>query len=558
MALAPGASSMQPLDYVAVVAYLAVTILIVYRSSREQDDTENFFLGGRSMPWFAVGLSIMATLLSTNTYLGAPGEMIKYGPAYVMGYVAYPLAAVVVIGAWIPFFMRLRMTSAYEYLERRYDYRARFLGGLLFLAMRLGWMSMVVFTASKAMVAMVDEPLVRLAVWLGAPHPIYPVIVAVGVAATLYACMGGIRAVIWTDVLQALMLFGGVFLIIGYVTWKQGTGVPTWWSTIVARSALPPQVKAFSWDVTERTTIFGAAFSIFTWNLCTHCSDQIVLQRYFTTSSLQAARNSFIVNIVSAVLIGLLLAIAGLALRYFYLEHPHLLGAHLTPESGADDLMPFFYAHQLPAGCCGLILVGFLCDVLQTLVSGVNSISAVITRDVTERLIEGSRRDDMRLARLVTVVVGIVSTLLAVLAATFAIRSGKTIFDMLPRMFNMFLGPLASMFILGMFCRRATADVIVPTVLLTQLFSSLWSWWGEIPWLFNLVGLHGPADAWPTILGVNPDGKLRTPSVMLSIGIPCLFGIATGWLLSMLAGRREHPGAAFTWRAVLGRSTENV
>src|SRR3954468_6563882 len=136
---------MQPLDYVAVVAYLAVTMLIVYRSSRKQDDTENFFLGGRSMPWFAVGLSIMATLLSTNTYLGAPGEMIRYGPAYVLGYVAYPLAAVVVIFAWIPFFMPLRMTSAYEYLERRFDYRARLLGGLLFLGMRLGWMSMVVY-----------------------------------------------------------------------------------------------------------------------------------------------------------------------------------------------------------------------------------------------------------------------------------------------------------------------------------------------------------------------------------------------------------------------------
>jgi SSS family solute:Na+ symporter len=558
LAFAPGAFPMQPFDYVAVVAYLAVTMLIVYRSSRKQDDTENFFLGGRSMPWFAVGLSIMATLLSTNTYLGVPGEMIRYGPAYIIGYIAYPLAAVVVILAWIPFFMRLRMTSAYEYLERRYDYRARFLGGFLFLAMRLGWMSMVVFTASRAMVAMVDEPLVRLADWLGAAHPIYPVIVAVGVAATIYACMGGIRAVIWTDVLQAVMLFGGVFLIIGYVAWKQGTGLQTWWSTIVARSTIPPQIKTFSWDITERTTILGATFATLSWNLCTHCSDQLVLQRYFTTSSLKAARNSFIVNIVSAATIGLLLAIAGLALRYFYLEHPHLLGDRLTPESGADDLMPFFYAHQLPAGCCGLILVGFLCDVLQTLVSGVNSISAVITRDVTERLADGGRRGDMVLARLVTVGVGIVATLLAVLAATFAMRSGKTIFDMLPRMFNMFLGPLASMFILGMFCRRVTAGVIVPTVLIAQLFSFLWSWWGEMPWLFSLVGLNSLADAWSQILGVNADGKLRTPSIMLSIGVPCLFGIMTGWFLGLLAGRREHPGAAFTWRAVLSRSTENV
>jgi len=424
--------------------------------------------------------------------------------------------------------------------------------------MRLGWMSMVVYTASKAMVAMVDEPLVNLAEWLGAKHPIYPVIVAVGVAATVYACLGGMRAVIWTDVLQAVMLFGGVFLIIGYVAGKQGTGVSTWWHTIVSHSTRPPQVKWFSWDITERTTIVGAMCSIFAWNVCTHCCDQVALQRYFTTSSLRAARNSFLVNIISAVLIGLLLGIAGLALRYFYLEHPQLLKKTLTPESGADDLMPFFYANQLPAGCCGLILVSFLCDVLQTLVSGVNSIAAIITKDVTEWRGDGKAVDEMRLARWVTLAVGVLSTVLAFLAASYAIHSGKTILDMLPRMFNMFLGPLAAMFILGMFCPRANSRVVLPTVMIAQVFSFLWSWWSEVPWFCDRLGLHGLAVAWPQILGVNPDGTLRIPTIMQAIGIPCLFGITIGWLLSLAAGRLDHAGTAFTWRAVLSRASENT
>ena len=157
---------MQPLDYAAVVAYLAITMFIVYRSGRQQEDTEDFFLGNRSMPWFAVGLSIMATLLSTNTYLGAPGEMIKHGPAWMLGMAAYPLVLLVVMYLWIPFFMRLRLTSAYDYLAERYDNRARLLGGLLFLGMRLGWMSMVVYTASKAMVAMVGDSLMPQGQWL--------------------------------------------------------------------------------------------------------------------------------------------------------------------------------------------------------------------------------------------------------------------------------------------------------------------------------------------------------------------------------------------------------
>ncbi|MBS0210126.1 MAG: hypothetical protein JSS27_14350 [Planctomycetes bacterium] len=552
------AVGLQTLDYVAVVGYLAITAFIVYWSSRKQDDTEDFFLGGRSMPWFAVGLSIMATLLSTNTYLGAPGEMIKYGPAYLIGYLAYPAVAFVVICFWIPFFMRLRMTSAYEYLERRFDHRARWLGGLLFLGLRLGWMSMVVYTASMAMVTMASEPLGAFAQLFGASHPIYPVIAVIGLVASIYACVGGIRAVIWTDVLQALMLFGGVIVIIGYVMWDERTGVETWWTTISTHQEHAPQLRWFGADITERTTVLWALLAIFTWNVCTHCSDQVALQRYFSTTNLSAARNSFIVNIVSAAVIGLLLSTSGLALRYYYLEHAARLPAGLTPESGADQLMPFFYAYQLPAGFGGLILVSFLCDAMQTLGSGVNSIAAVITTNVSgrndgQRSNADTRASDLRSARFVTLATGAVTTVLAMFAANFAIHSGKTIFDMLPRMFNMFLGPLASMFMIGMFFRRATGRVIVIVVVLTQAFSSLWSWWGEVPVLLNKLGLPELANRWIALLGVDAAGHPKTPSVMIAITVPVLFGLATGWLFSWLLGADEHPGADFSWRRVMSR-----
>jgi hypothetical protein len=114
------------------------------------------------------------------------------------------------------------------------------------------------------------------------------------------------------------------------------------------------------------------------------------------------------------------------------------------------------------------------------------------------------------------------------------------------------------MFIVGMFCRRATGRVILPAVLITQFLSFVYSWWGEIPWLCERLGLHGLAALWPRILGVYPDGRLRTPTIMLAILIPCLVGIGLGWLLSVPLGRREHPGLAYTWRAVLSRSSENV
>lgn len=564
-------SGLQWLDYAAVVGYLAVTMWILYRAGRKQEDTEDFFLGGRSMPWLAVGLSIMATLLSTNTYLGAPGEMIKYGPAYFIGFLAYPFLAAVVLLLWIPFFMRLRMTSAYEYLERRYDRRARLVGNLLFLGLRLGWMSMVVYTASMAMVTMVSEPLDRLSDMLGSPHPVYPVIAIVGLLATVYACLGGIRAVIWTDVLQAVMLFGGVAAIIGYVAWSEGTGVGTWWNTIVAHRDNPPKLLWVTTDISERTTVLWAVLAIFAWNTCTHCCDQVALQRYFTTTSLSAARKSFIVSICSSASIGLLLAISGLALRYFYLQHAERLPEGITPTSGADQLMPFFYAYQLPAGFGGLILVSFLCDAMQTLGSGVNSIAAIITTDVaqseataagnsttpdTAEASQAQGKAGVWRARMVTLGVGLVASILAVLAAAYAMHAGRTIFDMLPRMFNMFLGPLAAMFIIGMFYRRATASVVLGVVLITQIFSTTWSWWGEVPWVLQKLSLDSLAQKWIAILGVDDAGAPKTPSVMIAIAAPVCFGLALGWIASLLFGRREHPGTDYTWRAVMSRPVE--
>lgn len=552
-------SGLQVWDYLAVVAYLLITSGIVYWSSRKQSDAEDFFLGGRSMPWFAVGLSIMATLLSTITYLGSPGEMIRYGIAYFAGYLSVPLVALIVIYLWIPFFMRLRMTSAYEYLENRFDYRVRLIAGLLFLLLRLGWMSMVVYTASMAMVQMTREPLYRLTNSLGfadaSTASLYLLIAVTGLAATAYTCLGGMRAVIWTDVLQSFMLFGGVFVIIIYVMAMTGTGPATWWIRASQASVEHTRPIIFSTDITVRNTIVWTLLSIFFWNICTHCSDQVVLQRYFTTKSHAAARNSFITNVISMVAIGLLLSVSGLALLYFYLEHPQLLPADMDPLKQADKVMPYFYAHQLPVGLGGLILASFLCDAMQTLVSGVNSISAIATKDVFERLYPNwnQRINELTLARMTTVFVGLVSTLLAAFVARSALQSTLNIMDLLPRTFNMFLGPLASLFMIGMFVPRARARTAIVAVTLCMLFSFCWSWWSEIPVWFNALGLESLASSWIEVLGVDDAGSPRRPTIMLGIAAPCVLGVSLGVGLSFLESNADHPGRQFTWRATMRR-----
>ena len=300
---APPREGLTALDYAAVGGYLLVTLAIVVWSLRRQSSIEDFFLGGRRMPWMAVGLSLMATLMSTISYLGVPGEMIKHGVALFIGQLSIPLSMTVVLLLWVPFFMRLRLTSAYEYLERRFNYAARLLGGGLFLLLRLGWMSLVMYTASLALAEMMRSVLPAdavdpLAAWLsdGAGSEVAPplwretflfwVIGVVGLAATVYTALGGIRAVIWTDVLQFLMLFGGTWFILGYVLWTTGTGPTHWWATVTANTPKHTNPQLFSFDVTTRVTVFTAIVSMFFWTICTHGSDQVVLQRYFSTSSL--------------------------------------------------------------------------------------------------------------------------------------------------------------------------------------------------------------------------------------------------------------------------------
>ncbi|WP_437222353.1 sodium:solute symporter family transporter [Planctomicrobium sp. SH661] len=147
----PVESGLKLLDFITIAADMLVTFGIALWFGSRQHSTDDFFVGGRNVPWFAVGLSIMATLFSTLTHLGTPGEVVRHGIGCFLGYLAIPLSAIVIIQLSIPFYMRLRLTSAYEYLELRFNTGIGVIGASLFLLLRLGWMSMVAFAASMTL-----------------------------------------------------------------------------------------------------------------------------------------------------------------------------------------------------------------------------------------------------------------------------------------------------------------------------------------------------------------------------------------------------------------------
>jgi SSS family solute:Na+ symporter len=547
-------AGLEPIDFIGVGIYFLVTAAIVIWSSRRQSTTEDFFLGGRRMPWMAVGLSLLATLMSSISYMGMPGEMISNGIAVFAQYLALPFSMIVVLVIWVPFFMRLKITSAYEYLERRFDYRVRLLGGLLFLLLRLGWMSMVMYvgslaltqmTASLVPVHLVDPLAVR-------PGPgadavslretlLYWVIGAIGLSATVYTCVGGFRAAIWNDVLQSLMLLGGTLVTLGYVMWTTGTGPFEWWQIASVHAAGHTRPQWFSFDPTVRMTIGTAMAMSFFWAICTHGSDQVALQRYFSTESLSAARRSFVVNSCADIVIGAFLGLSGLALLAFYLQHPTFLPEGILTQvdgqvvvKNGDRVLPYFFAHQLPAGIGGVVLAVLVCDAMQTLVSGVNSISAVFTTDVAGRLYAAGRRtlSDLNLAKALTVVVGLMVTALGLGVAWLAQHSHKNIFEMMAPAFNVFLGPMAALFLIGMFL-KCTARTAITAALCGLGISFLWSYWKI---LF---------------------GTSYEPSVTLTTAAPYLGSFLIAVVLGQMEKKNpEHPGLAYTWSAVMRGSND--
>ncbi|MCE9606463.1 MAG: sodium/solute symporter [Planctomycetia bacterium] len=541
-------------DYALVLVYLLFTAGIVWWSSRREANTEQFFLGGRRMPWFAVGLSIMATLLSTITYLGMPGEFIKHGITAMAQYIAYPLVVPVVFCLFVPFFMRLRLTSVYEYLERRFNSPTRILGGTLFFFLKIGWIALVMYSAALALEMMAHADVRNMLTPLGlADHGLYVMIFALGLTATSYAFFGGMRAVVWTDVLQAVMLFGGALVIIIYVMATTGEGISVWWDAVASQRTSRAKPILFDVNPTTRLTVFTVILNGFFWAMCTHGSDQVVLQRYFTTTSIRAARNSFLINIAAQVLIGVLLALAGLALLYFYLVNPQNLGDGLSVKSSTDKIMPYFYAHQLPLGFGGLILANFLCDAMQTLVSGVNSMTAVASNDLfrgdgSKRSAAEADRRQLVVARAMTLGIGLFCTCLAAGTAWLAQRDDHGIYELLPRTFNMFLGPLASLFFVGMFIPRATARSVLPAAALALFVSVSWTWWKQ---------LYGIDHQWYIDLFRNPetpDVLPGPPSIMWSIFVPCSVGFFTSAILSRIVDKNEdHPGRAYSWQEIMKR-----
>ncbi|MBI4025430.1 MAG: sodium/solute symporter [Verrucomicrobia bacterium] len=430
------------LDWVVIAIYMIVMIALGWRAGRKNKTLEDYFVGGRNMGAFAAGISLLATLLSSVSYLSAPGEVIANGTGFLFSIIAMPVVFVVIGYFLIPHIMATPVNSAYELLETRLGARIRALCACLFMFIRLLWMGMILHTCATA-----------TSIFTGLSRE--GLILALGVITLIYTAEGGIRAVIWTDVAQFFILLGGAFFTVIFLMHQSHFGVTGLAREMWERAA---NVPVISLDPTLRISVLSIAFSDGLWWIATCGSDQVAMQRFFTTRDASVARRSLLVNLVANVIMLLALASIGITLLHYYTAQPQRLPAHLQNlKASGDKIFPWFIVNGLPMGLCGMVIAALFAAAMSSLSSGFNSITTVLTVDFLQRGDSGrsgaATAPNRRGAQMMTVVIGLVVMGLGLLIPLV----GGNFFELANRLLNPLTGPLFGLFALAFFDRKASS-----------------------------------------------------------------------------------------------------
>jgi SSS family solute:Na+ symporter len=482
------------IDFVIIGVYALGMLAIGGWYSRRTVSRDEYFTGGRGMNPFLVGISLFATMLSTISYLSKPGEIVKHGP-YTLTAVATVPISFFIVGYWlIPALMKFRLTSAYELLETRLGLSSRLIGAGMFVSLRLMWMAVLLNFAASAMLVMMGLD----RAWL------FPATAMIGAVALAYSTLGGLRAVVVTDLIQFILLLGGALLVVGVVTHRMGGfgWFPTEWDPDWTRQPV------FTLDPWTRLSVVGVLVSQTLWTLCTAGGDQTAVQRYMATTDAAAARKSYLVKSGATILVSVTLALVGLALMAYYRQFPESFADGQPVVGAADQLFPYFIAHQLPMGVSGFVVAGMFAAAMSSVDSGVNSVTAVVSTDFIERFRKTPADDKAGVveARLITVAVGV----LVILCTTLIDKLPGNFFEVSKRATELFVAPLFTLFFVALFIPRATAAGANLGALSGFLAAATIAFWNP---LFD-------TERAVTFTWINP--------------IALLVGIPVGWLVSRL------------------------
>jgi len=422
-------------NFIVLILYLCILIAIGVFFSYRNKNTDDFFRGGKRVPWWVAGCSIFATMLSSITYIAIPAKAYATDWTFFLVNMAIIAIAPFIIYFILPFFRYIDATSAYEYLEKRFNLAARLFASTSFILFQIGRMAIVIFLPALALATIT-------------PMSVESCIFIIGVLSIIYCTLGGLEAVVWTDTIQTFVLLGGVLFSFVFILLNINDGISGFFSTAIMEHKF--HLINWDWGINSfsTTALWVVVLGGLGQQLVTGSSDQAVIQRYMSVSDEKRAAKAIWTNAAFTFPASILFFGVGTALYVFYKHHPE----KLDPTFQIDAVFPLFIGRELPVGIAGLVVAGIFAAAQSTISTSMNSIATVIVTDFIKRFnLLKTEKSYLRLARILTFAMGATGTFFALMLATFDIKS---LWDSFLKILGLFGGPLCGLFMLGIFTKR--------------------------------------------------------------------------------------------------------
>lgn len=446
-------------DWAVIIGFLALMLgMGAYFYQRGANaSTGDFFLGSRSIPFWAAGISMFSSNTSSISYLAIPAKAFETDWQYMMSKIV-TVGGLILVAVWvIPLFRRLNLVSVFNYLEMRFHPVIRMLSSALAIMMHVGGrMGVVLFLPALAIGTITGTNVIVC-------------ILLIGICTLIYTAIGGMRAVVWTDFFQILVLMGGAFFAIGFIIYSVGAG-PIFESAMQYDKT---KLLNVSFDFTQ-PTIWGFLILILFDTVLTFPKDQVLMQRALSTPSEKQASRS--VWVFAAILLpgGFIFYFIGTMLFAYYQANP----GRLDPLLPIDAVFPAFIGSELPPGLAGLIIAGLFAAAMGTVSGTINSVATLLSVDFYEK-ISGNRdqKKSLRFAEWMTVLVGLIGIGIAIILSRLDVHS---LLDLTIELFGLLGGSCAGAYTLGMFTRRSNWQGVAIGIVSASLITLAC-------WIFGLV-----------------------------------------------------------------------
>jgi SSS family solute:Na+ symporter len=490
---------MNGLDWGVMAFYMAGMVFMSWWLGRKQKDMQSYYLGGNNLSWWSIGISTMATQCSTNSLLGAPAFIITAGLLWLQYEFAVPLAMVIIMIFLLPFYRGLNLVSIYEYLERRFGVGTRTTLSLMFQFLRAFATGVTVYGIS-----IVLQEIVGIPFWAS--------VLVLGVVTIVYDMLGGMEAVVYSDVIQMGVLYLGILLCVIYSLDAVG-GIdqalelfPQVGDLLAERTGEEIEFSGFA-AVDFSGHGFGDGKTFAFWPMLLgglflyvsyYGCDQTQVQRELSSKDLDETNMSLMLNGVMRFPLVLTYCLMGVCIGAFLVKEPQFLETLKSTDAVTGEVswnynlaVPRFVLSELPHGVIGLVIVALFSAAMSSLDSTINSLSATSMKDLYERFVVGPDQEmspatQLKMSRIFTVFWGVVCV-----AFSFVVGDiSKSVIESVNKIGSLANGPILALFLLGILTRRANATGAVVGLLGGFCANvGLWLFAPGVSWLWwNVIG----------------------------------------------------------------------